>query len=146
MINKELIGYKFPPVKIAIEESRLKFFAKAINEDNLIYNSIKEARKNGHKSLLAPPTFPFVIDMDAIDLNKIVNLLKKDLKQLLHGEQSFQYFAPIYSGDLITIYKTIEDIYSKKNGKMEFIIVKNEFENQNGIKVVSSTTNYIIRN
>ncbi|MDP6329613.1 MAG: MaoC family dehydratase N-terminal domain-containing protein, partial [SAR324 cluster bacterium] len=66
--------------------------------------------------------------------------------QLLHGEQGFVYHAPVYAGDRIIVKKKVVDIYDKKNGKLEFILTKNDFINQDGVKVAETTTNYVIRN
>ena len=146
MIDKNLIGHEFEAVTLPVEEGRLRFVAKSIGETNLVYSDPEAARKAGHPALLAPPTFVFMLEVDAVDLQDLVSFFGCKLGQLLHGEQGFVYHAPIYAGDRITVKKKVVDIYDKKNGKLEFIITENDFINQDGVKVAETRTNYVIRN
>ena len=146
MIDKKLIGHEFEPITLSVEESRLKFVAKAIGETNPVYSDLDAAKAERHPSIPAPPTFVFMLEIDALNLDEIMKLFGKDTKQLLHGEQGFVYHAPIYSGDRITVSKKVKDIYDKKDGKLEFVITENHFVNQNDVKVAETVTNYVIRN
>ena len=146
MIDKNLIGHEFESVTLPVEEGRLRFVAKSIGETNPVYSDPEAARKAGHPALQAPPTFVFMLEVDAVDLQDLVSFFGCKLGQLLHGEQGFVYHAPIYAGDRITVKKKVVDIYDKKNGKLEFIITENNFVNQDGVKVAETRTNYVIRN
>ena len=146
MIDKNLIGHEFEDVTLPVEEGRLRFVAKSIGETNPVYSDPEAAQKAGHPALLAPPTFVFMLEVDAVDLQDLVSFFGCKLGQLLHGEQGFVYHAPIYAGDRITVKKKVADIYDKKNGKLEFIITENDFINQDGVKVAETRTNYVIRN
>ena len=146
MIDKNLIGHEFEAVTLPVEEGRLRFVAKSIGETNPVYSDPEAARKAGHPALLAPPTFVFMLEVDAVDLQDLVSFFGCKLGQLLHGEQGFVYHAPIYAGDRITVKKKVIDIYDKKNGKLEFIITENDFINQDVVKVAETRTNYVIRN
>ena len=146
MIDKNLIGHEFEAVTLPVEEGRLRFVAKSIGETNPVYSDPEAAQKAGHPALLAPPTFVFMLEVDAVDLQDLVSFFGCKLGQLLHGEQGFVYHAPIYAGDRITVKKKVADIYDKKNGKLEFIITENDFINQDGVKVAETRTNYVIRN
>ena len=146
MIDKNLIGHEFEAVTLPVEEGRLRFVAKSIGETNPVYSDPEAARKAGHPALPTPPTFVFMLEVDAVDLQDLVSFFGCKLGQLLHGEQGFVYHAPIYAGDRITVKKKVVDIYDKKNGKLEFIITENDFINQDGVKVAETRTNYVIRN
>ena len=146
MIDKNLIGHKFDPITLPVEEGRLKFVAKAIGETNPVYSDLDAAKAEGHPSIPASPTFVFMLEIDALNLDEIMKLFGKDIKQLLHGEQGFVYHALIYSGDRITVSKKVKDIYDKKDGKLEFVVTENRFVNQNEVKVAETVTNYVIRN
>ena len=146
MIDKNLIGHEFDAVTLPVEEGRLRFVAKSIGETNPVYSDPEAARKAGHPALPVPPTFVFMLEVDAVDLQDLVSFFGCKLGQLLHGEQGFVYHTPIYAGDRITVKKKVADIYDKKNGKLEFIITENDFINQDGVKVAETRTNYVIRN
>ena len=145
MIDKKHIGYNFPPVTIPVEEGRLKFLAKSLGETKGIYTDPDTAKAAGLPGLLAPPTFPFMLEIDALDLLDFMSVLEEKLEKLLHGEENFNYYAPIYAGDSITVRKKITDIIDKKGGALQFVISDNTFTNQDGIIVAETRTNYVFR-
>ena len=146
MLNKTLIGHVLDPVELPVEEGRLKFLAKALGQTDPVYSDLDAARAAGYPHLPAPPTFPFMLEVDALDLVDFMALVGQDLKKLLHGEQSFAYHHPICAGDRITTVKKITDIFDKKNGMLEFLVSENTFTNQAGILCAATRTNYVFRN
>jgi len=145
MIDKKHIGYNFTPVTITVEEGRLKFLAKTLGETKGIYTDPDAAKAAGLPGLLAPPTFPFMLEIAALDLVDFISVLGETLEKLLHGEENFNYYAPIYAGDSITVRKIITDIIDKKGGALQFVISANSFTNQHGIIVADTQTNYVFR-
>ena len=145
MIDNKLIGYNFPPVTKPVEEGRLMFLAKSLGETKGIYTDLDAAKAAGLPGLLAPPTFPFMLEIDALDLVDFMSVLGETLEKLLHGEESFNYYAPIYSGENITVRKKITDIIDKKGGALQFVISDTTFTNQDGIIVAETRTNYVFR-
>jgi len=145
MINKKHIGYHFPQVTLPVEEGRLKYLAKTLGEKRDIYLDSSAAKKAGLPGILAPPTFPFMLEIDALDLIDLVTFLGESLEKLLHGEEEFNYFAPIYAGDKITVRKVISDIIDKKEGALQFVIFENTFINQNELIVAKTRTNYVFK-
>tara|TARA_B100000686_G_C15979557_1_gene566747 strand:+ start:48 stop:488 length:441 start_codon:yes stop_codon:yes gene_type:complete len=145
MIEKKHIGHEFTPVTLTVEEGRLKFLAKTLGMNQGIYNDPEKAAAAGLPGLLAPPTYPFVLEIEALELVDMVNLLGETLGKLLHGEENFTYHGPIYSGDRITVRKKIIDIIDKKEGTLQFVISQTEFSNQCDEKVAETLTNYVFR-
>ena len=119
MIDKKHIGYNFPPVTLPVEEGRLKFLAKSLGETKGIYTDPDAAKAAGLPGLLAPPTFPFMLEIDALDLVDFMSVLGETLDKLLHGEENFNYYAPIYAGDSITVCKKITDIVDTASTKVD---------------------------
>ena len=145
MIDKKHIGHEFTPVTLPVEEGRLKFLAKTLGITQGIYNDPNVARVAGLPGLLAPPTYPFVLEIEALELVDLVNLLGETIGKLLHGEENFTYYGPIYAGDEITVCKKITDIIDKKEGALQFVISHTEFTNQDEEKVAETITNYVFR-
>ena len=145
MIEKKHIGHKFSPVTLNVEEGRLKFLAKTLGMTQGIYTDPCAAASAGLPGLLAPPTYPFVLEIEALELVDLVNLLEEPLKKLLHGEENFTYYGPIYAGDEITVCKKITDIIDKKDGALQFVISETDFTNQDDEKVAETITNYVFR-
>ena len=86
-----------------------------------------------------------MLEIDALDLLDFISILGGILEKLLHGEENFNYYAPIYAGDRITVCKNITDIIDKKGGALQFVISDNSFTNQHGIIVAETRTNYVFR-
>jgi len=145
MIDKKHIGHEFTPVTLPVEEGRLKFLAKTLGITQGIYTNPDSAAVAGLPGLLAPPTYPFVLEIEALELVELVNLLGENVGKLLHGEENFTYHRPIYAGDEITVCKKITDIIDKKEGTLQFVISHTEFTNQDEEKVAETITNYVFR-
>ena len=123
----------------------MKFFAKTLGETRGIYIDPEVAKKEGLPGILAPLSFPFLLEIDSMELLDLVKLLGQSLKKLLHGEENFIYYYPIYAGDQITVNKKIVDIIDKKEGTLQFVIFENNFTNQNNKLVAETITNYVFR-
>ena len=145
MIEKKHIGHEFSSVTLPVEEGRLKFLAKVLGLYQEIYTDPAAAKAAGLPGLLAPPTFPFMLEIDALELVDFVSLLGEPIGKLLHGEENFTYHGPIYAGEEITVSKKITDIFDKKEGALQFVITETEFFNQNDEKVAETLTNYVFR-
>ena len=146
MIDKNLIGYSFEPVQLAVEAGRLRFVAKALGLTDPVYIDVDAARAEGYSDLLAPPTFPFMLESDALDLAKLCEFFGQNVKHLLHAEQKFNYHQSICAVDQITFTKTIREIFDKKNGQLEFVVSDNTLTNQDDILCVESQTTFVFRN
>ena len=145
MIEKKHIGHEFSPVTLSVEEGRIKSFAKVLGITQGVYIDPDVAAIEGLPGLLAPPTYPFVLELEALELVDLVGFLGETLGKLLHGEENFTYFGPIYAGDEITVFKKITDIIDKKGGALQFVLFQTEFTNQNAQKVAETLTNYVFR-
>lgn len=146
MLDQSKIGHEFPSFTVDVEKGRLRFFAKAIGETNPIYTDEVAAREAGHRALVAPPTFTMVLDMEGPEFLPFLDLLNMDIARILHGSQEFEYFAPIYAGDSITVTARIADMFEKKGGALEFVVMQHSYTNQDGELVVKSTNTLVHRN
>ncbi|HMW16920.1 MAG TPA: MaoC family dehydratase N-terminal domain-containing protein [Accumulibacter sp.] len=122
LIDKKHIGMKVPPHRVHLTAWQLKWFAKAIGETNPVYFDEDAAHKAGLPGVLAPPTFLFCMDMDKEHPFDYLETMGCDLGKMLHGEQSFNYYQPFYSGDTLDFDGQITDIYDKKNGALQFVV------------------------
>lgn len=145
MIDKKFIGHQLPPSVLMVDRTRLQFFAKAIGEKNPIYSDVAAAKAAGYPDLPAPPTFLFAAELDSGTNMDLLHDLGIPLTKLLHGEQSFRYHRPVCAGDTVTVQSTVEDIYDKKDGKLEFVVKKSQVTNQKGEKVAELGTVLVVR-
>ncbi|QYX48726.1 MaoC family dehydratase N-terminal domain-containing protein [Pseudomonas tussilaginis] len=132
MADKSLIGHKTGVFSVEVEKGRLRFFAKAIGETDPVYTDEAAARAAGYKSLPVPPTFLKCLESDGRDLVELLKLVDFDLSRVLHAEQSFVYHAMAYAGDVLTFDSFISDIYEKKGGALQFVVMEARVTNQHG--------------
>ena len=146
MIDRKYIGHVEPAFEVLVEKGRLKFFAKATGQTDPVYTDEAAAHAAGHPDLPVPPTFLFCLEMEAPDPAAIRNLLGMDYRRLLHGEQGFVYERMAYAGDVLRFEQSIEDIYDKKNGALEFVVRKTIVTNQRREPVAQLRTVSVLRN
>lgn len=146
MLDKNLIGHEFPTFSADVEKGRLKFFAKAIGETNPIYTDEAAALAAGYRALPAPPTFTMVLDMEGPEMLPMLDLLNMDIARILHGSQEFEYMEPICAGDRITMTARIADMFDKKDGALEFVVMEHVYTNQEGAMVAKATSTLVHRN
>lgn len=146
MIDPKHIGRTTPPQTIDVEKGRLKFFAKAIGETDPIYSDEAAAKAAGHKTIPAPPTIGFCLEMETNSLWDNIAAMGVPVGKILHGSQTFTYHAPIYAGDQITFVTKVSDIYAKKGGALEFIVEDSTATNQDGVLVANLQRVIVVRN
>jgi acyl dehydratase len=146
MLDRSLIGSAFKPFSIAVEPSRLKFFANVIGETDPVFFDRTAAEAAGYKDVMVPPTFLWCLEMQRANPLDTLDLLGIDIAKILHGEQSFRYFKSAYSGDMLTYKAHIADIYDKKKGQLEFVVRETQIINQDDVPVAELRTTVIVRN
>ena len=130
MIDRKWIGHEMPASELALDRTRLRFFAKAIGETDPVYTDPAAAQAAGYADLPAPPTFLFAAELDSGTIDRLLGQLGIPLRKLLHGEQSFTYHRAACAGDTISVRSRIEDIYDKKGGALEFVVKTSRATNQ----------------
>ena len=146
MLDKSKIGNEFPSYDTVVDNWQLRFFAKAIGETNPIYVDCDAAKAAGYKAIPAPPTFMMSVDLSAPEFLPVMRVLDMDIDRLLHGSQEFEYTGQIYAGDCITQRSRIVDMFDKKNGALEFVVVESSYTNQDGDSVGKARQTIVYRN
>ena len=147
MVDRAFIGVVSEPRSIEVEKGQLKFFAKATGETNAIYFDEAAAARAGHHTLPAPLTYMFCLASAApAKRGAIFGDMGVDQARVLHGEQSFTHYAPIYAGDVITLVTETIEIYSKKGGALDFIVQDTRATNQDGVLCAEMRFTVVVRN
>lgn len=138
----------------AIETQR---FAVAIADDNRLYFDDAFARSQGHKGIVAPPTYLAAILgwqagppqgellADGNDPCAVPDVLKG--KRMMGGGQVLTFHAPVYPGDTISCERELADLYVKqtKSGSATFAVSRIQFYNQDDHLVLSCEETLIAR-
>lgn len=147
MIDRRHIGVVSEERVVEVEKSQLRFFAQATGEADPIYFDEEAAYRAGHPALPAPPTFLFCLDLAAPPKrgNKLTEM-GVNLRDVLHGEQSFTQRKLIYAGDRISLVTRTVDIFEKKGGALEFIVQDTTATNQQGELCGTMRTVTVVKN
>jgi hydroxyacyl-ACP dehydratase HTD2-like protein with hotdog domain len=139
MVDQSAVGRMFTPVTARVEPGRLRFFLDTLGERNPVYRDDKAAP--------VPPTYLFCLEMmDAAEPFEFLNSLGIDLARVLHGEQRFDYHAPVVVGDTLTFKPRVTDVTDKKGGAMTLIVIETAVTNQHGIHVADTSRTVVVRN
>jgi N-terminal half of MaoC dehydratase len=122
------------PVEVIVDAARVQRFAEAIGAP-------PEAVSSG----VAPPTFLKVVEGEGDSSRRLLDVLGVDLKRVLHAEQEFEFGSPVRAGDRLIVERTVSDIYERKAGTQEFIIVDSTIRRASGEWVGRSLQSILIR-
>lgn len=135
MVDPSHKGKTFEPFQLTIERGKVREFLMAIGDDNPAY-AVEDPPM--------PPTFSTVFtfwgDVGLVNILKAVGV---EIWNVLHGEQEYQYLAPMHVGDTITGQSRIENIYTK--GGMDFVELVTDYKNQRGEPVLKDKALVIVR-
>ena len=157
--------YKGAPMSahaIHVERGSVSRFAAAVTDTNPVYHDLRAAKAAGFDDIPVPPTWTFASAFlgayaeeqppdptggKGNPMFEIMSGLMKDGGLVLHGEQEFIYHLPVQSGDVLTSFGTIRDVYTKESGGkvMTFVVMETVFKNQRGEPVVTEVFNLIHR-
>jgi acyl dehydratase len=130
VIDKKWLGHELPVSTLLLERGRLRAFARAIGELDPVYVDVEAARAAGYPDLPAPPTFLFAAEQDSGTQMAVAEAMGISLDKLLHGEQGFTWHRPACAGDTVSVRTRVSEIYDKKGGALEFVVLLSEVRNQ----------------
>lgn len=128
-------GKTFPPYEFHVERGKIREFAEAIGDDNPVYRDPDYAAR-AVGGILAPPTLTRTFLYEPKTASEALKV--KDWSYIVHGEQEFEYLAPIFAGDVLTAQDTIVSMTEKESrraGKLQIAVIETVFRNQRGEKV-----------
>lgn len=143
-INAGYVGTTYPPTEpYLVGREKIREFAEAIGDPNPVYHDLAVARALGHADLPAPPTFPFVITMRALNAAMFDPALGLDYARVVHGEQSYTYVRPLLAGDEVVVDAVIESIDSA--GRNEFLTLRADVRTVDGEAIVTTRSVIVSR-
>lgn len=134
-IDRKHIGYRLPPFTVTVSAERLRRFAVAIG-----------IPEGGAEYDVAPPTYLKVIEGEGNSSREMIAALGIDLRRVMHVEQEFEYGEPLRGGDQVMVERVVTDIYDRKGGALEFVVVDSTMHNSTGAFVGRSRQSILVRN
>ena len=148
MFDKSYIGHSFPPFTIEVERGKIRELVLAIGDSNPIYSSKGAAQAAGFEDVPLYPTSPTTFSFwgNRQGGNQLASL-GINVMRILHGEEEYEYLAPVYPGDVLTGVVTVVDGKTRQGqvGSMDIITIETSYTNQQGTNVLKARSVIIVR-
>lgn len=143
-VNPELQGRAFPPTApYLVGREKVREFARAVLATHPINLDPEAARAAGYADVVAPPTFPVVIQEATL-----AQLLAEpdagiDFTRVVHGDQRFSYTRPVVAGDELTATLQVTSI--KTLGGNAMVTAESTIVDADGEHVVTAISTLVVR-
>ena len=143
-MNPDLQGRVFAPTApYLVGREKVREFARAVFATNPINLDVDAARAAGYADVVAPPTFPVVVQEAAL-----AQLLAEpdggiDFTRVVHGDQAFSYTRPIVAGDELVATLAVTSI--KTLGGNSMVTAESTIVDAAGAHVVTATSTLVVR-
>ena len=143
-MNPEIAGRVYPPAApYLVGREKVREFARAVFSENPINHDPDAARTAGYTDVVAPPTFPIVVQE-----RTLAQLLSDpeagiDFTRVVHGDQRFTYTRPIVAGDELTATLTVTSV--KSLGGHSMVTSESAIVDATGAHVVTAISTLVMR-
>jgi len=149
MFDQSKIGYSFAPFTIEVQRNKIHELTSAIGDSNPVYHSREEAQAAGLPDVPISPTTPTIFNFWSTRQrgNELASLGIK-VTHILHGEEEFDYLAPIYPNDVLTGTSTVINGKVRRGSDgstMDIITTETRYINQHNQAVLNTRSTIVIR-
>ncbi len=143
-VNPSLTERAFPPTApYLVGREKVREFARAVLATAPIHHDPEAARAAGFADVVAPPTFPVVVQEATL-----AQLLAEpdggiDFSRVVHGEQRFDYARPVVAGDELTATLRITSV--KSLGANSMVTAESSIVDAEGEHVVTAVSTLVVR-
>lgn len=143
-VNPDIQGKEFPPTApYLVGREKVREFARAVFATNPINHDPEAARAAGHADVVAPPTFPVVVQEATLAQLLADETAGIDFSRVVHGEQRFSYTRPIVAGDELTATLTVTSV--KSLGGNSMVTASSDIVDAGGAHVVTAISTLVVR-
>ncbi|WP_168916466.1 MaoC family dehydratase N-terminal domain-containing protein [Microcella flavibacter] len=143
-VNPSLTERAFPPTApYLVGREKVREFARAVLATAPIHHDPEAARAAGFADVVAPPTFPVVVQEATL-----AQLLAEpdggiDFSRVVHGEQRFDYARPVVAGDELTATLRVTSV--KSLGGNSMVTAESSIVDADGAPVVTAVSTLVVR-
>ncbi len=155
-LDPQFMGRTYGPFEYTVGLEKMREFSSVIgggspgigtlsvpSDLNPVLHDEQAAKATPYGEVIAFPTFAVTFAIAPFSAAITDPALGINVLKLVHGEQEFEWFAPMKSGDRITTTGKIGQLFTKAG--MDFLVVETDSVNQRGEKVVHGTWTAVIR-
>lgn len=144
MVNEQLIGREFAPTPAyLVGREKIREFARAVLATSEVYYDVDAAQAAGYADVIAPPTFPIVLQQQTLEQLLAEPDADLDFSRVVHGDQRFSYSRPVVAGDLLTAQLAVTSI--KTLGGNAMVTSESVITDAAGAHVVTAISTLVVR-
>ncbi|MFF4992596.1 MaoC family dehydratase N-terminal domain-containing protein [Streptosporangium saharense] len=145
-MNEGCVGKVYPPTApYEVGREKIKEFAAAVREGNAACWDTEAARALGYPDVIAPPSFPMVLTLEAEhDAVHDPELGAANQNRFVHREQRFAYNRPIHAGDVLTVTVRLAGVDSV--GGNDVVTYESTLKAADGEHVCTGRSTFVIFN
>lgn len=142
--SPDLVDRIFPSLpSYLVGREKIREFARATFATDPAHFDVEVAQARGYSDLVAPPTFPVVIQQGALDMLVADPEADIDFSRVVHGDQRFDYARPVVAGD--TLFPTLRVVKVQSLGGHTMLTAEVTMIDTQGSLVVTATSTLVIR-
>ena len=143
-VNSALLGAIFEPTEAyVVGREKVREFASALFATAPIHHDVDAAIAAGYSDVVAPPTFPIVIQEKTLQQLLSHPGAGIDFSRVVHGDQKFEYQRPLVAGDEVVATLRVTKIQSL--GGHTMVTSESTITTTAGEPVVVATSTLVIR-
>jgi acyl dehydratase len=143
-VNPELLETVFEPTEpYVVGREKIREFASAVFAGSPLHHDVEAAKEAGYTDVVAPPTFPIVIQERTLQQLLSHPGAGIDFSRVVHGDQKFDYTRPLVAGDEVVATLRVTKIQSL--GGHTMLTSESTIVTTSGNHVVTATSTLVIR-
>lgn len=143
-LDPSFVGRCYPmPGTYQVGREKIREFAEAIGDDDVVYREPHVARASGFPDVIAPPTFAIILALRAQQVLLSDRELGLDYSRMVHGNQSFIHHRPIRAGDDLAAAVHVDGI--RAMGGNDLLTVRCEITGSAGEPVTTARSMLVVR-
>jgi len=143
-VNPELLDTVFEPTEpYLVGREKVREFASAVFATAPLHHDVDAAVAAGYPDVVAPPTFPIVIQEKTLQQLLSHPGAGIDFSRVVHGDQKFEYERPLVAGDEVIARLRVTKIQAL--GGHTMVTSESTIATTHGEPVVVATSTLVIR-
>jgi len=144
VVNPDIQGRVYPPTQpYLVGREKVREFARAVLSSAPLHHDPEAARAAGYTDVVAPPTFPIVLQDFTLQQLLADADAAVDFSRVVHGDQRFSYSRPIVAGDELVGIMTVTSV--KQLGGNSMVTSSTDIVDGGGAHVVTAISTLVVR-
>jgi acyl dehydratase len=143
-INPDLENLEFEPTEsYLVGREKIREFARAVFATDEAHTDLAVAQSRGFSDLVAPPTFPVVIQDKTLQQLLAHPEAGIDFTRVVHGDQRFDYSRPLVAGDEVVAQLRVSKVQSL--GGHSMVTTETAITSVSGEHIVTAISTLVVR-